>query len=257
MRYIFVDFEMNPVSEKFPEIKKQCKREIIEIGAVKVQNGKIVDKFSTFVNPQVPIPFRIEQLTSINDSMVIDAPVIADILPEFMKFCEGSIMVAHNAEFDMSFIKKNCDRQGISYDFTIGDTMTLAQLLLPNLNRFRLDTVAKAIGVHLGNHHRAVDDAACTADIFLKFIEMLKERGIHTLDEVNAEGNIDKESVRKMKSFHAIMLATNDIGRVNLYKLVSLSHLTYFNKRPKIPKSEFVKYRALWMANQHTLMLTL
>ena len=121
--------------------------------------------------------------------------------------------------------------------------MTLAQLLLPNLNRFRLDTVAKAIGVHLGNHHRAVDDAACTADIFLKFIEMLKERGIHTLDEVNAEGNIDKESVRKMKSFHAIMLATNDIGRVNLYKLVSLSHLTYFNKRPKIPKSEFVKYR--------------
>ena len=175
--------------------------------------------------------------------MVIDAPTIEEILPEFMKFCEGSIMVAHNAEFDMSFIKKNCDRQGISYDFTIGDTMTLAQLLLPNLNRFRLDTVAKAIGVHLGNHHRAVDDAACTADIFLKFIGMLKERGIHTLDEVNAEGNIDKESVRKMKSFHAIMLATNDIGRVNLYKLVSLSHLTYFNKRPKIPKSEFVKYR--------------
>ncbi len=234
-RYVVFDLETTGLSPN------TCK--IIEIGAVKVENGQIVDRFSTFVNPKEPIPYKIEELTSIRDDMVIDAPTIEEILPEFMKFCEGSIMVAHNAEFDMSFIKKNCDRQGISYDFTIGDTMTLAQLLLPNLNRFRLDTVAKAIGVHLGNHHRAVDDAACTADIFLKFIEMLKERGIHTLDEVNAEGNIDKESVRKMKSFHAIMLATNDIGRVNLYKLVSLSHLTYFNKRPKIPKSEFVKYR--------------
>ena len=229
-RYVVFDLETTGLSPN------TCK--IIEIGAVKVENGQIVDRFSTFVNPKEPIPYKIEELTSIRDDMVIDAPTIEEILPEFMKFCEGSIMVAHNAEFDMSFIKKNCDRQGISYDFTIGDTMTLAQLLLPNLNRFRLDTVAKAIGVH-----RAVDDAACTADIFLKFIEMLKERGIHTLDEVNAEGNIDKESVRKMKSFHAIMLATNDIGRVNLYKLVSLSHLTYFNKRPKIPKSEFVKYR--------------
>ena len=234
-RYVVFDLETTGLSPN------TCK--IIEIGAVKVENGQIVDRFSTFVNPKEPIPYKIEELTSIRDDMVIDAPIDSEILPEFMKFCEGSIMVAHNAEFDMSFIKKNCDRQGISYDFTIGDTMTLAQLLLPNLNRFRLDTVAKAIGVHLGNHHRAVDDAACTADIFLKFIEMLKERGIHTLDEVNAEGNIDKESVRKMKSFHAIMLATNDIGRVNLYKLVSLSHLTYFNKRPKIPKSEFVKYR--------------
>ena len=234
-RYVVFDLETTGLSPN------TCK--IIEIGAVKVENGQIVDRFSTFVNPKEPIPYKIEELTSIRDDMVIDAPTIEEILPEFMKFCEGSIMVAHNAEFDMSFIKKNCDRQGISYDFTIGDTMTLAQLLLPNLNRFRLDTVAKAIGVHLGNHHRAVDDAACTADIFLKFIGMLKERGIHTLDEVNAEGNIDKESVRKMKSFHAIMLATNDIGRVNLYKLVSLSHLTYFNKRPKIPKSEFVKYR--------------
>ena len=234
-RYVVFDLETTGLSPN------SCK--IIEIGAVKVEDGKITDRFSTFVNPKEPIPYKIEELTSIRDDMVIDAPTIEEILPKFMEFCEGCIMVAHNAEFDMSFIKKNCDLQGIKYDFTVADTMTLAQFLLPTLSRFRLDTVAKAIGVHLGNHHRAVDDAACTADIFIKFIEMLKERGISTLDEVNDAASIEKENVRKMKSYHAIMLATNDIGRVNLYRLVSLSHLTYFNKRPKIPKSEFVKYK--------------
>ena len=234
-RYVVFDLETTGLSPN------SCK--IIEIGAVKVEDGKITDRFSTFVNPKEPIPYKIEELTSIRDDMVIDAPTIEEILPKFMEFCEGCIMVAHNAEFDMSFIKKNCDLQGIKYDFTVADTMTLAQFLLPTLSRFRLDTVAKAIGVHLGNHHRAVDDAACTADIFIKFIEMLKERGISTLDEVNDAASVEKENVRKMKSYHAIMLATNDIGRVNLYRLVSLSHLTYFNKRPKIPKSEFVKYK--------------
>ena len=168
--YVVFDLETTGFS---PETNR-----IIEIGAVKVQNGKIVDKFSTFVNPQVPIPFRIEQLTSINDSMVIDAPVIADILPEFMKFCEGCVMVAHNADFDMSFIKKNCQRLDIPCKPTIVDTVALARVLLPNLNRFKLDTVAKALGVSLENHHRAVDDAGCTAEIFVKFIEMLRERGI-------------------------------------------------------------------------------
>ena len=137
--YVVFDLETTGFS---PETNR-----IIEIGAVKVQNGKIVDKFSTFVNPQVPIPFRIEQLTSINDSMVIDAPVIADILPEFMKFCEGCVMVAHNADFDMSFIKKNCQRLDIPCKPTIVDTVALARVLLPNLNRFKLDTVAKALGV--------------------------------------------------------------------------------------------------------------
>ena len=216
---------------------------IIEIGAVKVQNGKIVDKFSTFVNPQVPIPFRIEQLTSINDSMVIDAPVIADILPEFMKFCEGCVMVAHNADFDMSFIKKNCQRLDIPCKPTIVDTVALARVLLPNLNRFKLDTVAKALGVSLENHHRAVDDAGCTAEIFVKFIEMLRERGMSTLDEVNAMGTSSVQNVQKMPTYHAIILATCDQGRTNLYKLISLAHIKYYHRRPRIPKSEFIRYR--------------
>lgn len=233
--YVVFDLETTGFS---PETNR-----IIEIGAVKVQNGKIVDKFSTFVNPQVPIPFRIEQLTSINDSMVIDAPVIADILPEFMKFCEGCVMVAHNADFDISFIKKNCQRLDIPCKPTIVDTVALARVLLPNLNRFKLDTVAKALGVSLENHHRAVDDAGCTAEIFVKFIEMLRERGMSTLDEVNAMGTSSVQNVQKMPTYHAIILATCDQGRTNLYKLISLAHIKYYHRRPRIPKSEFIRYR--------------
>ena len=233
--YVVFDLETTGFS---PETNR-----IIEIGAVKVQNGKIVDKFSTFVNPQVPIPFRIEQLTSINDSMVIDAPVIADILPEFMKFCEGCVMVAHNADFDMSFIKKNCQRLDIPCKPTIVDTVALARVLLPNLNRFKLDTVAKALGVSLENHHRAVDDAGCTAEIFVNFIEMLRERGMSTLDEVNAMGTSSVQNVQKMPTYHAIILATCDQGRTNLYKLISLAHIKYYHRRPRIPKSEFIRYR--------------
>ena len=233
--YVVFDLETTGFS---PETNR-----IIEIGAVKVQNGKIVDKFSTFVNPQVPIPFRIELLTSINDSMVIDAPVIADILPEFMKFCEGCVMVAHNADFDMSFIKKNCQRLDIPCKPTIVDTVALARVLLPNLNRFKLDTVAKALGVSLENHHRAVDDAGCTAEIFVKFIEMLRERGMSTLDEVNAMGTSSVQNVQKMPTYHAIILATCDQWRTNLYKLISLAHIKYYHRRPRIPKSEFIRYR--------------
>lgn len=219
------------------------KNRIIEIGAVKVEQGQIIDRFSTFVNPETPIPFRIEELTSIKDDMVLDAPKIEEILPEFMEFCKGAIMVAHNADFDMSFIAKNCERQELECTYTVIDTVALARILLPNLNRFKLDTVAKALGVSLDNHHRAVDDAACTADIFVKFIKMLKDRGMETLDDVNHMGASSPEAIRKMPTYHAIILATNDIGRINLYKLVSMSHLTYYHSRPRIPKSEFVKHR--------------
>ena len=233
--YVVFDLETTGFS---PETNR-----IIEIGAVKVQNGAIVDRFSTFVNPEVPIPFRIEQLTSIRDDMVIDAPVIEDILPKFMEFCDGCIMVAHNADFDMSFIKKNCMRQGIECNPTIVDTVGLARVLLSNLNRFKLDTVAKALGVSLDNHHRAVDDAACTAEIFVKFITMLEERGVTTLDQVNEMASASVENIQKMPTYHAIILATCDQGRTNLYRLVSLAHIKYYHKRPRIPKSEFLKYR--------------
>ena len=216
---------------------------IIEIGAVRVENGQITKRFSTFVNPQVPIPFKIENLTGINDSMVMEAPVIETVLPQFMEFCEGAVMVAHNAGFDMSFIEKNCELQGIAREFTVVDTVAMARFLLPGLNRFKLDTVAKAVGVPLDNHHRAVDDAACTADIFVKFIKMLHDRGIEDLDALNEQGSISENTIRKLPTYHAIILATGETGRVNLYRLVSESHLKYYNRRPRLPKSLYLKYR--------------
>ena len=219
------------------------KNQIIEIGAVKVVNGSITERFSTFVNPKVPIPFEIEQLTSINDDMVLDAPTIDEILPKFMEFCQDAVMVAHNADFDMSFIKHNCSALGLECEKTVLDTVALSRVLLPALNRFKLDTVAKALNVSLAHHHRAVDDAACTAEIFVRLVEMLRDRGVETMEDLDQMESYTEETIRKMPSYHAIMLAQNDIGRVNLYRLVSDSHIKYYNRRPKIPKSEFMKYR--------------
>ena len=217
--------------------------EIIEIGAVRVEKGVITDRFSTFVNPKVPIPYRIEQLTSINDSMVMDAPDIKTVLPQFLKFCEGAVMVAHNADFDMSFIIENCKRQGLPEEYTYVDTVGMARFLLPALNRFKLDTVAKAVGVSLDHHHRAVDDAACTAEIFVKFIKMCKERDIFDLDALNEAGKLSEHTIKKLPTYHAIILATSEVGRVNLYRLVSKSHLEYYNRRPRIPKSVYLQYK--------------
>ena len=208
-----------------------------------MENGRITERFSEFVNPQIPIPFRIEELTSINDNMVADAPTIDVILPEFEKFCEGCVMVAHNAEFDMSFIRKNYEDLGIEREDTVVDTVGMARFLLPQLNRFKLDTVAKAVGVSLEHHHRAVDDASCTADIFVKFIQMCEERDIFNLDELNEKGTVSVHSIQKMPTYHAIILAKNDVGRVNLYHLISDSHLIYYHRRPRIPKSLFLKYQ--------------
>ncbi len=216
---------------------------IIEIGAVKVSEGKIVDKYSTFVNPKEPIPFRIEELTGINDSMVVDAKTIDEILPEFLEFSKDCIMVAHNADFDMSFIINNCNRFNIEHDFTYIDTVALSRFLIPSIARYKLDNVAKALGVTLENHHRAVDDAGCTAEIFVKLLEMLKEKDIFTLDKINKEGQSSEETIRKMPSHHAIILAKNETGRINLYRLVSNSHIKYFNRQPKIPKSDFLAHR--------------
>ncbi|EGC76074.1 DNA polymerase III [Lachnospiraceae bacterium 6_1_37FAA] len=216
---------------------------IIEIGAVKITDGAIVDRFSTFVNPEVPIPFEIQQLTHITDDMVLEAPKIEEALPAFLDFVGESALVAHNAGFDVGFIEQNCVRLGRSRTFTSVDTVGLARVLLPTLSKYKLNIVAKALNISLENHHRAVDDAAATAEIYVKFIEMLKERGMTTLKEVNAFGDMNPDAIKKMPTYHAIILAKNEVGRVNLYTLVSLSHLKYFSRRPRIPKSEFNKYR--------------
>ena len=216
---------------------------IIEIGAVKVEDGKITDKFSTFVNPKRPIPFRITELTGITDEMVIGSPDIETILPQFIEFIGDAVLVAHNASFDVGFIEQNCKRQKIEADFTYVETVALARVLLPALNRFKLDTVAKALNISLENHHRAVDDAGCTAEIFVKFVQMLKERELTTLAKVNEFGDLNPDSIKKLPTYHVIILARNDIGRVNLYQLVSASHLVYYNRRPRIPKSVLNEHR--------------
>lgn len=233
--YVIFDIEttgFGPVKDK-----------IIEIGAVKVKEGLIVDHFSAFINPEIPIPFEIEELTGIKDDMVLDSPTIDVILPQFLEFAKDCILVAHNASFDVSFIHKKAEEMGITTDFTVIDTVGMARVLLPQLNRYKLNLVAKALGISLENHHRAVDDAGATAEIFLKFLDMLKEMEIHTVEEINSLSKLTADAIKKLPTYHAIILATSDIGRVNLYKLISLSHIEFYSKRPRIPKSLFMENR--------------
>lgn len=233
--YVVFDIETTGFSPKH--------NRIIEIGAVKVVEGKIVDQFSEFVNPQVPIPYQIEKLTGINDRMVMEAETIDVILPRFLEFCEGSVMVAHNADFDMSFIFSNAEQLGYVINPTILDTVAMARVLMPQLGNYKLNNVAKHLGVNLENHHRAVDDATCTGEIFVKFIEMLADKNIHYLDELKKLAEVSTEYIKKLPSYHGIILVKNNEGRVNLNRLVSASHLEYFNRRPRMPKSLIQKYR--------------
>lgn len=233
--YVVFDIETTGINPKF------CK--IIEIGAVKIVNGEQVDSFSVFVNPEIPIPYNITKLTSITDDMVMDAETIDQVLPAFIDFIGDSVLVAHNASFDTGFIYKYAQDLGIPFSCTIVDTMTLGHILCPELGKFTLDRICKHLGIKLENHHRAVDDAAATADIFKRFIPMIKEKGVYNLDDLNMLGETSPEKIKKSKRFHGIILAKNEIGRVNLNRLVSESHVKYFNMRPIMPKSLIHKYR--------------
>ena len=216
---------------------------IIEIGAVKVENGVITDKFSEFINPERPIPFEIEKLTGINDSMVENADTVSVILPKFMDFCKGAVLVAHNADFDTGFIRYNCKVLGLDFDYTYVDTLAIARSFLEGLKNYKLDTVVEAMGCTLENHHRAVDDAGATADVFVRFLERFRKQGIGDLDELNTYSAMSVDAIKKLKTYHIILLARNEIGRINLYRLVSMSHLDYYARRPRIPKSVLMKYR--------------
>ncbi|MFP4698098.1 MAG: PolC-type DNA polymerase III [Eubacteriales bacterium] len=216
---------------------------ITEIGAIKIKNGVIIDRFSTFVNPERPIPSDVEKLTGINNYMVQDAPTIEKILPDFLEFVGDAVFVAHNADFDMSFINFFALEQNIEINPTVLDTVMLARMLLPKLNRYKLNTIAKELDISLENHHRAVDDALATAEIFIKFIKMLKERDIITLNHINKESKMTEEDVKKLPTYHAIILVQNMVGLKNLYKIISLAHLNYFKRKPRIPKSVFIEHR--------------
>ena len=216
---------------------------IIEIGAVKIEDGIITDRFSAFINPETPIPYKIEKLTGISDSMVKDAGTVDKVLPEFLSFTADAVLVAHNAEFDMGFIKQKANDLGINNDFTYIDTVSLAQFLLPGLSRFNLDALVKHFKVTLEHHHRAVDDAEATAHIYLKMLNMLKERDIFSLKSLKESGKPGAETVKKLHGYTASILAMTQEGKDNLYRLVSKSHLDYFYRVPKIPKSVLKEYR--------------
>lgn len=217
---------------------------VIEFGAVKIKNREVTDRFSAFVNPQVPIPFVIEQLTGINDSMVENAETIDKVLPQFLDFCKDAVLVAHNAGFDTGFIKEKAKTVlNLKYERTVVDTVGLSRALLPQLGKFTLDHVAKVLGIPPFNHHRAVDDAEACADIFKALIAKLENRGLKNLDEINTIEEFNVNAIKKAKTYHAIIIASSEVGRINLYRLISMSHLTYFNRRPRIPKSEILKHR--------------
>ena len=216
---------------------------IIEIGAVKVVDGEIVERFSELINPHEPIPLEIEKLTSISDSMVQDKEDITVILPKFLEFCKGCVLVAHNAKFDTSFIRYYSEQLGYTYDFTHTDTIELARLLMKKMGKYTLDHLAKELNIPAFHHHRAVDDAEATALIFVKFVAMLRERKIETLAELNEIGELTPDKIADLYPHHMVILAKNEVGRRNLYRLVSLSHLQYFGRFPKIPKSKLIEYR--------------
>lgn len=219
------------------------KDDIIEIGAVKIQKGEVTDHYSVFVKPRRPIPYRITELTSIDDRMVENAAGIEEILPEFLQFCEGCSLVAHNADFDVSFIEEKANKLGYITDFTVLDTVQMARLLLTDLNRFKLNTICKHLGIRQEHHHRAVDDARVTAEVFLRFINMLEEKGVKDLEALNEMGASSPDLIKKSNTYHGIILIKNETGRVNLNRLVSEAHLTYYNRRPRMPKSLIAKYR--------------
>ncbi|MBE0068056.1 PolC-type DNA polymerase III [Thermoanaerobacterium thermosaccharolyticum] len=215
---------------------------IIEIGAVKIKDCQIVDTFETFVNPQIHISNFITKLTGITDDMVKRYPSIDEVLPKFLEFIKGSTLVAHNANFDVTFIKTKAKNLGIEVDNPVLDTLELSRHMYENLKNYKLDTVAQHLGVSLENHHRAVDDARATAEIFLKSINKLKENGIEKVNEINSYLK-NKVDIKKMPTYHVIILVKNQKGLRNLYELVSKSNLEYFHRNPRIPKSLLTQMR--------------
>lgn len=215
---------------------------ITEIGAVKVENGVITDTFSTFANPEMPIPQKITQLTGITDDMVKDAPSQSDAVGAFLEFAGDNVLVAHNAPFDTSFIAKACEDMGREYNYTSIDTVAISRAILTDIKNCKLDTVAKFLRLGDFNHHRATDDAEMLARIFINLCQRLTDDyGITKTNDINTK--IAGGDFKKLPTYHQIILVKNKIGLKNLYRLISYSHLNYFYKKPRIPKSELVKYR--------------
>jgi DNA polymerase III subunit alpha, Gram-positive type len=236
-KYCVLDLEttgFSPITEK-----------ITEIGIMKLEGGKVIDKFSCFVNPEKQIPARVVEVTNITDDMVKDAETIDKVFPKMLDFINGSVLVAHNAEFDIGFLKHNSKALGYDFDFTYLDTLALAKELFPHFKTYKLGRIAKNLGFKVDVAHRALDDVDTTVKVFNVMLEELKQRGAETLKDIDIYGSDEeakKEEYKKCRTYHAIILAKDYVGLKNLYKLVSYSHLDYFYKKPRILKSLFKEY---------------
>lgn len=218
---------------------------ITEVGIMKVKNGEVIDEFEIFVNPEKPIPQRVVEVTNITDEMVKDAETIDKVFPKILEFVGDSIIVAHNASFDVGFLKHNAKLLGYEFNNTYIDTLPLAKDLLPDLKKYKLGKIADSLGIEVDVAHRALADVDTTVKVFNVMLKKLKDKGINTVDEIDSatkDPEAQKEEFKKQRSYHAIILAKNYVGLRNLYKLVSISHLNYFYKNPRILKSIYKKY---------------
>lgn len=234
-RYIIFDLETTGLSA--------ATERIIEIGAVKVENGEISESFDLFVDPEKAITPEITRLTSITNEMVAGAPKEADALEQFFRFCDGcDILVAHNADFDMGFLRAAIRRCGREEDPVQIDTLVMARAMYPELKKHKLDTIAERLGVTQKHHHRADDDARVLAEIFLKMVQRLVEdAGITKVMDINH--SMGQQNTAKAHPYHIVLLVQNQTGLKNLYKIISASHLEYFQKKPRIPKSLLIRHR--------------
>ena len=218
---------------------------IIEIGAVLFRGGKEAERFQTFVDPQRKLEQKIVDLTGISDDMLVGAPKIDEVLPKFLEFVGGRVVVAHNAKFDTSFIRAACRELDVPYELTSVDTLSLAQQLMPQMNKYKLDVVAKALKLPGFNHHRAADDANICGQIMAKFLKMLEEKGFSTIQQVNLGlgRKRAKGVIFSARPYHILVFAKNQQGLRNLYHLISDSNLEYFKKAPRMPKSQLMELR--------------
>ncbi len=214
---------------------------ITEIGIMKVKNGEVIDEFSCFVNPEKPIPQKVVEVTNITDEMVKDAETIDKVLPKVIDFIGDSVLVAHNADFDIGFLKFNSKLLGLSIENTYIDTLRLAKELFPEFKKYKLGMIADKLGIVVEVAHRALDDVDTTVKVFREMIKMMQEKGVETVEDIDTklQGKVD---YKKLQTYHAIILAKDYVGLRNLYKLVSISHLDYFYKKPRILKSIYKKY---------------
>ena len=219
---------------------------ITEVGIMKLKDGEVIDEFSCFVNPEKHIPQRVSEVTNITDEMVADAETIDKVFPKVLDFIKDSVIVAHNAGFDVGFLKQNAKSLGYDFDYTYLDTLSLAKDLFPDYKKYKLGKIADNLGIKVEVAHRALDDVDTTVKVFKVMLDMLKKRGvekIEDIDKVSRTEEAKKEEYKKLKTYHAIILAKDYVGLRNLYKLVSLSHIKYFYRRPRILKSLLKKYR--------------